>query len=388
MARKIIPITNADQVMFNNDHTCCICRVRSRPVQIHHIDGNNSNNLADNLAVLCLDDHNKASYPQGFSRRISPGEIRMSKADWEELVRSKRAPTYRGDSKRFYATICGYGNEYDIEAVEVVIHDKNGKIYNKLVVHRHDCPLDTATTQIVDFIAEHGVYQSFMIDRCLPIDYCPNCQKALSTITDAEKMDIVEKRIKPNPNFIVYINPKQCNLQISVSRGLEMNLIVFIHLCSNGLVLQYEHADSGKVSLDTLMPENSKYIEKQIKDLIWEVAKTTGYKKISFFAGDPDNPKLVKYLNLPSSWLDNNALDESRKGWANEQRRESGQNIVYCYSLSNYREFHSVIVGLTGEILDRKIESLKDIPLKERIRVIKGIQREIKRQMKKIRNEF
>ena len=384
MVRKRIPVTNADQVMFDNDHTCCVCRVRFSPVQIHHIDGNPNNNSRDNLAILCLDHHNQASYPQGFGRRISPGEIQKYKADWEELVLSKRAPTYKGNSKSFYATICGYGSEYTVEVVEVVIHDKNGKIYNKLVIHRHDCPLETASTRVINFISEHGVYQLFMVNRCLPIDYCLHCQAALSRVTDADVIDIVEKGIKPNPIFVVYINPKQCSLAISASKGLEMNLMVSIHLCSGGLVLQYEYADSGKVSFDKLMPENSNYIKKQIKELIWKVANMTGYKKVSFFTGDPENPEEVKYLSLPSCWFNDRALNESRKGWLNEQRQES---MTYCHSLDNYREFHSVIVGSNGKILDRKIGNLKDLPRKDRIRVIEGIQHELELQMKKIKKK-
>lgn len=316
MVRKKIPITNADQVMFDNDHTCCVCRVMFRPVQIHHIDSPN-NYSTDNLAVLCLEHHNQSTYPQGFTRRISQGELRKYKADWEELVQSKRAPTYKGGSKAFYATICGYGSEYTVEAVEVVIHDKNGKIYNKLVVHRHDCPLEMATTRIINFISEHGVYQSFMVNRCLPIDYCPDCKAALSRITDAEKIDIVEKGIKPNPIFIVYTNPNQCSLLISASRGLEEDLMVSCHLCSEGLVLKYEYANSGEVSFDKLMPENSKYIREQIKELILRVANVAGYKKVSFFTGDPENPEEVKYISLPSCWFDDNALDKSREGWLN-----------------------------------------------------------------------
>jgi len=223
-----------------------------------------------------------------------------------------------------------------------------------------------------------------MVNRCLPIDYCLHCQAALSRITDAEIIDIVEKGIKPNPIFIVYTNPNQCSLLISASRGLEVNLMVSIHLCSGGLVLQYEYADSGEVSFDKLMPENSKYIKKQIKELIWKVANMAGYKKVSFFTGYSENPEKVKYLSLPSFWFDDSALNESRKGWLNDQRQES---IAYCHSLDNYREFHSVIVGSNGKILDRKIESLKDLPRKERIRVIEGIQRELELQMKKIKRK-
>lgn len=59
------------------------------------------------------------------------------------------------------------------------------------------------------------------------------------------------------------------------------------------------------------------------------------------------------------------------------------KSIVYCHSLDNYREFHWVIVESNGKILDRKVESLKGLPRRERIRAIEGVQREIELQMMK-----
>jgi hypothetical protein len=44
--RSTIPLTIADEVLFASDHTCCICRVRNKDVQIHHIDGNPVKDLA------------------------------------------------------------------------------------------------------------------------------------------------------------------------------------------------------------------------------------------------------------------------------------------------------------------------------------------------------
>jgi len=45
------------RLMFNADHTCCICQQKGKPVQINHIDSDPSNNDYDNLIVLCLDHH-------------------------------------------------------------------------------------------------------------------------------------------------------------------------------------------------------------------------------------------------------------------------------------------------------------------------------------------
>jgi 5-methylcytosine-specific restriction endonuclease McrA len=77
--RPRIPQATADNLMFANDHTCCICRVKGKHVQIHHIDGDNSNNSVNNLAVLCLECHSKATGDEGLGRSITAGEIKEYK---------------------------------------------------------------------------------------------------------------------------------------------------------------------------------------------------------------------------------------------------------------------------------------------------------------------
>lgn len=53
-------------------------------MQIHHIDGNNSNNMFHNLAVLCLDCHSIVTCDEGLGRRYSAGEVTRYKAEWEQ----------------------------------------------------------------------------------------------------------------------------------------------------------------------------------------------------------------------------------------------------------------------------------------------------------------
>jgi len=77
--------------MFENDHTCCICRERGKDVQIHHIDGNHANNADRNLAVLCLDCHSRVTGRRGLGRSFSVAEVRKYKVDWESLVRKRRS---------------------------------------------------------------------------------------------------------------------------------------------------------------------------------------------------------------------------------------------------------------------------------------------------------
>lgn len=80
----------AADVLFASDRTCCICRVRGRPVQIHHIDDDPSNNDWLNLVVLCLDCHNETQLKGGFGRRLDAAQVRQYRGDWFRRIQSRR----------------------------------------------------------------------------------------------------------------------------------------------------------------------------------------------------------------------------------------------------------------------------------------------------------
>ncbi len=75
-SRKSIPPNLKDKLLVAASHACTICG-RS-PVQIHHIDGNPSNNSEDNLIVLCLNHHDeaeKSKTSKGLSSNLSPSAL-------------------------------------------------------------------------------------------------------------------------------------------------------------------------------------------------------------------------------------------------------------------------------------------------------------------------
>jgi len=88
--RSKIPRQIEASALFENDHTCCICRERGKDVQTHHIDGDSSNNDPANLAVLCLDCHSRVTGTSGLGRKYSSTEVGKYKRDWEFIVRKKR----------------------------------------------------------------------------------------------------------------------------------------------------------------------------------------------------------------------------------------------------------------------------------------------------------
>lgn len=91
MKRNDIPSDISAKVLFLSNRTCCVCRVKGKPIQIHHIDGNSLNNDLRNLAVLCLDCHNETQISGGFGRKLSPEQVILYRDDWIALVTRERA---------------------------------------------------------------------------------------------------------------------------------------------------------------------------------------------------------------------------------------------------------------------------------------------------------
>ena len=85
-----IPDDLAAEVQFAADRTCCICNVRGKFTQIHHIDSNPSNNTFENLAVLCLQCHNETQIKGGFGRKLGPVVVTKYRDEWLKTVTFRR----------------------------------------------------------------------------------------------------------------------------------------------------------------------------------------------------------------------------------------------------------------------------------------------------------
>lgn len=84
--RMDIPKDIAAKALFLSDRTCCVCRIKGKPVQMHHIDENPSNNNISNLTVLCLDCHNETMIKGGFGRKLDAQQIVLYKNDWQDIL--------------------------------------------------------------------------------------------------------------------------------------------------------------------------------------------------------------------------------------------------------------------------------------------------------------
>jgi hypothetical protein len=93
MAKKIrvpIPDDVAAEILFLSDRTCCVCNIRGKQVQIHHIDENPSNNSIDNLSVLCFECHDQTMIKGGFGRKLEANQIIKYRNGWHERVKTRK----------------------------------------------------------------------------------------------------------------------------------------------------------------------------------------------------------------------------------------------------------------------------------------------------------
>ena len=92
--RVAIPKQVEHEVLFRNQNACCVCRKTG--VQIHHIDGNPSNNRLSNLCVLCIEHHALASSRSSMTKGLEPRLLRKYKQEWEGfLVRQRKTGVAR-----------------------------------------------------------------------------------------------------------------------------------------------------------------------------------------------------------------------------------------------------------------------------------------------------
>ena len=90
--RMAIPDILAAEVMFASDRTCCVCRFEKHKTVVHHIDEDPSNNIFDNLSVICLHCHSDAHSKGAFVRSLTPDLIRLYNSSWRKIVRHRLSP--------------------------------------------------------------------------------------------------------------------------------------------------------------------------------------------------------------------------------------------------------------------------------------------------------
>jgi hypothetical protein len=149
-ARKRISAKVEEEILFLADHTCSICTTRYKDVQIHHIDGDPSNNDLTNLVIVCLDCHSRVTGGRGLGRSYTLGEVRRYKRNWEARVRATRGAHKSVSAPRQKQLI----TQVDLIVCEIVACEKNVSRASELLNLMYELNLWRGSKQVTSSIVD------------------------------------------------------------------------------------------------------------------------------------------------------------------------------------------------------------------------------------------
>lgn len=121
MVRVPVPKKLRNLLLRKNASAYCVCKARDIGLNFHHIDGDSSNTVDANLAVLCVRDHDANLRPEEHRPRAAVNHldsdrdtIASKKAEWEAFVAEAGRP-----KPAVLATLTAYGTEDSLHSANL-----------------------------------------------------------------------------------------------------------------------------------------------------------------------------------------------------------------------------------------------------------------------------
>ena len=298
MARKNPSPKQRSRVIAANAERCCVCKRDGVGLHLHHIDGNNSNTVDENLAVLCVEDHDKHHRPQNYIKprhtELSSKELQDYKSSWEKFVRNARS-----DSPTVIAVINIFGDKQQIHAAKIIFQWPDEKIEFERVFHLLEGDFNYWTDEMVSEVQSIGEkVKLFLVDDPLPVEYCPCCGKGFSnTVKEAMNFKATDPHWDQHSVMSVFINPDNPSLAISLGVPGKHLYSASLHLCKNSYLHYLSDYFEERVKIKTkpsVRSQATRIVAKEIAE--WSPAH------IIFATCDHDDPEEIDDLILPQIW--------------------------------------------------------------------------------------
>ncbi|MGO5074286.1 hypothetical protein ACTQ4K_10135 [Clostridium sporogenes] len=285
------------RLLEKNANVCCVCKKRGIGVNLHHLDEDPSNNNDDNIAVLCVKEHDchhrPNTYPALEHLDLSTEELKNKKKSWESFVSEAK-----DEKSNSCATITVYGTIENISGMKIVFHWQNGRIEFERVYQLLDGPMEKWVDWAFDEIKWIGKnIKVFLIDSPVSIEYCDECAGgALSRVVD-ENIIIKENADdwKSQSICTIYINPTNTSLAYTIFYRENLIYQASIHKCGGEF-----HFVDGKTE------ERYKFYKRKVRSqlhkLINEKISHWEVDNIIIGTGNSNNPDIISELKLPRIW--------------------------------------------------------------------------------------
>jgi hypothetical protein len=291
--------TQKKRLLEANGHRCCVCKRSSIGFNFHHIDGDSSNTVDQNLAVLCVEDHDRNHRPIEYEGRtnhleLDAREILRLKKSWEAFVAEATKP-----APKVTATLSCYGTEELIHSLQLVMQWPDERIEYKRSFHLLDRDLDRLTDEVFKDVASIGPHMKMVvIDQPMLVEHCPCCGVGLSrTMKPAVVARLTDPAWATDSSCCIYINPNQASIALVFFLREQQLLSSSLHLCQG----KYLHYSSEGV--DDRVPVKSKQsVRAQVIQIVSHILKEWTPARILIGTGDPDEPQIISDLLLPKVW--------------------------------------------------------------------------------------
>lgn len=287
------------RLLKKNAGVCCVCKQRGLGVNFHHIDEDHSNTVDENLAVLCVRDHDAHHRPHVYTGlnhlELGAEKIRDYKKSWEAFVAEARQP-----NSTVLAVITAYGDEFAIHSAKLVFQWQSGKIEFVRVYQPHDGTIKSwADRAIEEVVWLNRNIKIVFITEPDEVQFCSECSKpsSLSRRVDenwAKKLTAESWSL--DSTCTIYINPYQPSLAINIFLKRESLYAGHLHLC--GEYLHYANAKNGKRVRIMKTPS----VRTQATKIVQEVVNEWEPGQILIGTGNPDKPHRISSFDLPRCW--------------------------------------------------------------------------------------
>ena len=297
MTRRIrITDTQKRRLLAANAGRCCVCKRNKIGFHFHHIDGNPLNTVDDNLAVLCVEDHDRHHRQLAYQARVNhldldAEQVLKYKASWERFVSACQSP-----GAPVLATLTMFGTEDLIHSAQVVYQWRDETIEHKHSFHLLDGGYEQWVDDLITEVASIGPHLSIaMIEEPQSVEHCPCCGTGLShTTKSALLVKLTDERWSTNSIMSIYVNPKNPSLSISLGIGEEHLYCGWLHLCQNKF-LHYvcDHYE------ERIRLKRKPSVRTQATRLVKRIMEEWNPAILFIGTGDHDSPEIVEEFNLP-----------------------------------------------------------------------------------------
>ena len=163
------------QLKNGNAGRCCVYKRKGIGLHLHHIDGDNSNTVDENIAVLCVEDHDHHHRPDKYTKanhlELSREKLLEYKRSWESFVENAQS-----QNPSVLAVINVFGSFEHVHAAKIIFQWPNQKIEFERTFHLLEGNFEYWTDEMISEVQSIGSNVKLtIIDDPLPVEYCPCC---------------------------------------------------------------------------------------------------------------------------------------------------------------------------------------------------------------------